>query len=320
MPRPKHILLLLSLLASSTHLFSAAEDAPISIDQISEYKQQRNCALRCFVRFNMIGYPIAGELTCPTNPAKNDCFCREDLQPTAVSYISSCVNFQCSSVTRDITVATGIYKDYCTSAGYTVTAAAGPVETGKDDEEGALTVTVTRAMVTVVKTVTAAAVAGPAMRKSSNPASTSSPPELSPTPNPGGAQTTPPTRTTKPPQDSSSTNQSSNKDSHSPSSDNGDDDSSSSKKLNTGEIVGIVVGALALLVAVVTMVINWQSLRAGIVKFRPQQGQHVPAPAPLQMQTPQFVPAQQPVSNEHWYNSQSGGGGGGSGGGYWGRQ
>lgn len=94
-------------------------DAPVSIDQSDTYRQQRACAVGCFISFDDIGYPIAQKISCPTFRVQNDCFCRSDLQFDANSWISSCVNTVCTRNSFDINRATKLYDDYCTSNGYT---------------------------------------------------------------------------------------------------------------------------------------------------------------------------------------------------------
>jgi hypothetical protein len=59
-------------------------------------------------------------------PPDNDCFCRPDLQATAVRYLSSCAYTSCSQNDLDVSSATQVYKDYCMSAGYTAAAVTAP--------------------------------------------------------------------------------------------------------------------------------------------------------------------------------------------------
>ncbi|KAK0744094.1 hypothetical protein B0T18DRAFT_392752 [Schizothecium vesticola] len=66
-----------------------------------------------------------------TRRVYNDCFCRSDLQFEANSYVSSCVNSRCTRNSFDISVATKLYDDYCTSNGYSRQAqSTPPPETG----------------------------------------------------------------------------------------------------------------------------------------------------------------------------------------------
>ena len=88
-------------------------DAPVTLGLQDAYQGQRECVFSCFVPTE-----IATNLSCPTAPPMNDCFCRTDLQFQANKHISTCVDVWCSSVSYDVSLATQIYKDYCTSNGY----------------------------------------------------------------------------------------------------------------------------------------------------------------------------------------------------------
>jgi hypothetical protein len=105
----------------------------LSIDQVQGYKGLRECALNCYngYGFDKPGYNIASELSCqPYNSPGDACFCRTDLQNVAVDGLSSCVAGSCrAGADLDISSATQIYKDYCTSAGYTQKAANVPAKT-----------------------------------------------------------------------------------------------------------------------------------------------------------------------------------------------
>jgi hypothetical protein len=123
-------------------------DASVTIDQSDIYKNQRVCAFGCFNGFDDIGYPIAQELSCPTFKVYNDCFCRTDLQGDANNYISSCVYNRCSKNAHDLSIATSLYDDYCTSNGYTA-------EAQITAATGASTITITQAAKTIERTTTA---------------------------------------------------------------------------------------------------------------------------------------------------------------------
>ena len=106
-------------------------DAPVTIDQSDTFKNQRPCANECFILFKDPGLPIAEQISCSTRRVYNDCFCRSDLQFEANSYVSSCVNSRCTRNSFDISVATKLYDDYCTSNGYSRQAqSTPPPETG----------------------------------------------------------------------------------------------------------------------------------------------------------------------------------------------
>jgi hypothetical protein len=93
----------------------------ITIDSIQPYESQRDCVFGwCFGRTNP-GYIIASNLECaPFSSPGNSCFCRTDLQQTAVAQLSHCVSVWCDGNIQDISTATKIYKDYCTSAGFVI--------------------------------------------------------------------------------------------------------------------------------------------------------------------------------------------------------
>ena len=104
----------------------------LSIDQVQGYQGLRGCALNCYngYGFDKPGYNIASDLSCqPYNSPGDACFCRLDLQPVAVASLSACVGSNCHGDAVDISSATQIYKDYCTSAGFTQKAANVPAKT-----------------------------------------------------------------------------------------------------------------------------------------------------------------------------------------------
>jgi hypothetical protein len=103
----------LFLLQASPVLSDAAPTQSLYSEDL--FKQQRSCAQGCF---GCCSDNVAGDLSCP-EPVLNSCYCRSDLQPVAVSYISSCVSSACSSNTVDIQSATSLYQAYCVSNGYT---------------------------------------------------------------------------------------------------------------------------------------------------------------------------------------------------------
>ncbi|KAK4211192.1 hypothetical protein QBC37DRAFT_427436 [Rhypophila decipiens] len=104
------------------------DDGPVTIDQSDVYKQQRVCARQCFVEFKDPGYPIAQEISCPTFRVQNDCFCRPYLQQQAHQFVYTCISTRCGA-SDDISVATKLYDDYCTSNGFITTQNAPPSET-----------------------------------------------------------------------------------------------------------------------------------------------------------------------------------------------
>lgn len=92
-----------------------------SITGVPDYDLQRPCAKRCFYYGSSSdggADNLAGGIDCDVDPIRNDCICRVDLQPSAQSYLSSCVNDKCDDNTVDLNSALAIYNDYCTSNGY----------------------------------------------------------------------------------------------------------------------------------------------------------------------------------------------------------
>lgn len=123
-------------------------DAPASLDANETFQRQRQCAFPCF-GYSVVGDPLdvlATRISCPTGPVQNDCFCRPDLQQDANRHISSCINARCSKNALDISVATKLYDDYCTSNGYT-----GEAQVKATSTAGALTITITAAPTTTIE-------------------------------------------------------------------------------------------------------------------------------------------------------------------------
>ncbi|RYP54586.1 hypothetical protein DL768_000646 [Monosporascus sp. mg162] len=131
-----------------------------SISAIDGYSQQRPCATSCF--YNDVGDDILGSNmrcceaygtpTCKGGVA-DQCYCRPDLRPSAVSWLSLCVETRCSSNTVDFTSAVAVYDDYCSS----VDVVAGPVATEPPSTittEGSLPPTGSPAATIVTQTAT----------------------------------------------------------------------------------------------------------------------------------------------------------------------
>lgn len=138
------LVLLLSLLLAPF----AATDATVSLGGQSGYSSQRSCAGDCFTGFlNPAGWAIATLLSCQTSPIYNDCMCRQDLQGSATSFLSSCVSSRCDGDPLDISSAVSIYTAYCTGAGYVQAGV-----TAAPSSQGAYTVFVTEATATVTVT------------------------------------------------------------------------------------------------------------------------------------------------------------------------
>lgn len=55
---------------------------------------------------------IAALLQCDSEPAYDNCYCRADFQPTASSYLSSCISKSCANK-LDESIALSIHSQYC---------------------------------------------------------------------------------------------------------------------------------------------------------------------------------------------------------------
>jgi len=109
---------------------TAASEAPQTITALPAYYSQRQCATSCF--FNGVGQDLLGSaLKCCEVYTDNDCdapvadacYCRADLRPSAVSWLSLCVNTRCSTNAVDLSSAVAVYDGYCGAAVVTQPAA-----------------------------------------------------------------------------------------------------------------------------------------------------------------------------------------------------
>jgi hypothetical protein len=131
-----------------SYSFTALADGTVTMLNSEEFKGQRKCAINCFNN-------IEWELSCDQKSPENDCYCRPDLQSVAVEYVSSCVNNGCNGADIDINKATNIYKNYCTSNGYTQLPATREASATKGASNATALVTVTATVTaTVAATVT----------------------------------------------------------------------------------------------------------------------------------------------------------------------
>jgi hypothetical protein len=96
---------------------------------LSAFPLQKACAQECFVQTaycpnDYLGSKIgcAVHTDCDTNgwQAKNDCYCRQDLQVAAQSILTSCISRGCSAGDDaiDASTAGSIYAQYCKQKGY----------------------------------------------------------------------------------------------------------------------------------------------------------------------------------------------------------
>jgi len=94
------------VLLTSAHL--SHQDTSYNPQAFSNWNELRNCAQSCLTGYNN---PSINSLGCTVN----DCFCRVDILPQAVSIISACASTACSN-TNDVVSATSFYEGYCSSA------------------------------------------------------------------------------------------------------------------------------------------------------------------------------------------------------------
>jgi len=111
---------LIALLFSKPSL----SQSTLSICAQTEILKLRNCAQWCIANGNAVDQSyycdrLALFLDCgsPVKSIRNDCFCRQDLLPTARSYLTSCVNSACGTNSVDVLQAVSVYYDYCAGVG-----------------------------------------------------------------------------------------------------------------------------------------------------------------------------------------------------------
>jgi hypothetical protein len=92
----------------------ASQNSPYTLDSVPAYALQRVCVQNC-VGTGYLGLPA--NIGCPYTYL-NACACRTDLQSSASSYLTQCVDQQCSSDPSDLSSAISLYDSYCVSNGY----------------------------------------------------------------------------------------------------------------------------------------------------------------------------------------------------------
>jgi hypothetical protein len=98
----------------------------ITLKLYPPYNSLRSCGANCFDG----GWKVGSLLKCqPFDTPDNSCFCRPDLQVTAVGYVLSCASTACSGNQLDVSSATQVYKDYCIGVGYSAAPASVPAQT-----------------------------------------------------------------------------------------------------------------------------------------------------------------------------------------------
>jgi hypothetical protein len=110
---------------------TVAQATTQSIASDTAWQAMDPCARACFQTWvaGCWAPALDGILGCDSNYclyASNDCYCRADHQPVAVSYLSSCVSKSCTvgDAQIDVNSAVTVYDGYCSSNGYLPTAPA----------------------------------------------------------------------------------------------------------------------------------------------------------------------------------------------------
>lgn len=98
------------LLVLLTSAYPSLQDSAYDPSSFSNWNELRNCAQQCLSDGAYTNFADSN-LGC----SLNDCFCRVDIIPQAVSIVSKCVSTSCSD-TNDIVSATSFYEAYCASA------------------------------------------------------------------------------------------------------------------------------------------------------------------------------------------------------------
>src|SRR5271156_2414232 len=94
----------------------ASQNSQYTIESVAEYSLQRNCVQTC-IGIDILGLP--NNIGCPY-PYLNACACRTDLQPSASTYLTQCVDLSCSSDPSDLSSAISLYDSYCASNGFPI--------------------------------------------------------------------------------------------------------------------------------------------------------------------------------------------------------
>ena len=102
------------------NLCLASDD--FTLRQTEDYANLRDCAKTCFSHGASATFEVFDtilEATGCTTHRVNSCACRGDLQFIALESISKCALSACTKNQKDVALATKLYENYCTSAGYT---------------------------------------------------------------------------------------------------------------------------------------------------------------------------------------------------------
>ena len=111
------VLLVLTCLFSP-RLRLVIADPTISITAVPAYTSLRVCARECLYCPSCgFGGDLGSEIKCQDgdqSPTYDDrCFCRRDLASSGSSFLTTCINTACSSISADINSAISVYNNYC---------------------------------------------------------------------------------------------------------------------------------------------------------------------------------------------------------------
>ena len=134
----------MSILILLLHAYLVSAAASMTITASPDFSTQRPCLKYCLKGSWDIGWYIGCD-----SPLVDSCFCREDLQSSAIYYISSCVTSACESNTVDVSIGVSLYSSYCSmtalptpvkptssSSRKASTAGSGPTNTGSTSSGG----------------------------------------------------------------------------------------------------------------------------------------------------------------------------------------
>ena len=92
-------------------LLVGAQNDRISIFSEPDFVRQRDCLKLCWTCTTPC--PVVwGVIGCGGAPF-DSCMCREDLRSSASSFLTSCINYRCTSAPHDVTSAVSLYNSYC---------------------------------------------------------------------------------------------------------------------------------------------------------------------------------------------------------------
>jgi hypothetical protein len=102
--------------------------ASVTIERSNPYSSLRFCAQQCLAGgTDGGGLPLPQAIGCSNN--LNACMCRADLSPSASSFLTTCVDSNCSGDMSDLSSALAAYTVYCNAALATTTSASAAAST-----------------------------------------------------------------------------------------------------------------------------------------------------------------------------------------------